>query len=115
MLQLLSAFLSISLADAAVAGQYRSSYTSAATALRATLLTGYDRTVPPESNRSAYGSEHSAAGTDVEVQIRFWKVEEIEASDAVMQIKGASANIDPLTLGCFAQPAALIHVPLADP
>ena len=49
-------------------------YTAAASHLRRTLLTGYDKTVPP-------------VDSPVELQIRFFKIESIEARISVMRLK----------------------------
>ena len=52
---------------------FQRSYSENATALRAHLLSGYDRVVPPTSNRTTY-SNYSGAGTDVRMQAQFFKV-----------------------------------------
>ena len=67
---------------------YRANYTAAATRLRADLLAGYDKEVPPTSTRlPENGTVYSEAGTDVEMQIRFFKVITVDASQGVMQLK----------------------------
>ena len=66
---------------------YSSNFTMHSTHLRSHLLSGYDRHVPPTSDRSLLGVEYSSAGTDVEVQIRFFKVESVRASHGDMKLK----------------------------
>ena len=70
--------------------QQRRSYTAWASKLRDDLIgddSGYDKVVPPRSDaRSAGGDgwftdEFSAAGTVVGLQIRFFKVESVKASE----------------------------------
>ena len=73
--------------------QQRRSYTAWASKLRADLLEDYDQVVPPRSDaRSAGGDgwftdEFSAAGTVVGLQIRFFKVESVKASEGAMRLK----------------------------
>ena len=65
---------------------FQRSYSDNATALRAHLLSGYDRVVPPTSNRTTY-SNYSGAGTDVRMQVQFFKVEGVDAAHAKMRLK----------------------------
>ena len=76
--------------------QQRRSYTAWASKLRDDLIgddSGYDQVVPPRSDaRSAGGDgwftdEFSAAGTVVGLQIRFFKVESVKASEGAMRLK----------------------------
>lgn len=57
--------------------------------LRSDLLgaPGFDKNVPPESNRCASGVCYSNAGTDVDLQIRFFKVQAVEAASGSMRLK----------------------------
>ena len=55
--------------------------------VRQALLANYDAMVPPASNRAATGTAYSATGTDVQLQVRFFKVLAVKASDGIMQIK----------------------------
>ena len=75
--------------------QQRRSYTAWASKLRDDLIgddSGYDKVVPPRSDaRSAGGDgwftdEFSAAGTVVGLQIRFFKVESVKASEGAMPL-----------------------------
>ena len=60
------------------------SYTKYATLLRRDLLQGYDPVVPPESIREV---TYSGAGTDVRMEIRFFKVSEVSATNGQMRLK----------------------------
>ena len=60
--------------------------------LRSDILSqpDYDRLVPPTSNRSLTAGDlghYSDSGTDVRVQIRFFKVESIQAAEGSMKLK----------------------------
>mmetsp|Transcript_54036 Transcript_54036/g.126832 ORF Transcript_54036/g.126832 Transcript_54036/m.126832 type:complete len:689 (-) Transcript_54036:31-2097(-) len=55
-----------------------------ATRLRVDLLQNYDKVVPPESDRL---ENYSGAGTDVEMQINFFKVQGVDASTGQMRLK----------------------------
>ena len=57
--------------------------------LRADIMarSGYDRIVPPTSNREASGSDFSDSGTDVSLQVRFFKVQAVKAAEGSMQLK----------------------------
>ena len=59
-------------------------YTKWATALRRDLFSGYDKVVPPRSDRL---SNHSRAGTDVGVQVRFIKVESVRPAEGRLRLK----------------------------
>ena len=54
------------------------------TSLRATLLDGYDKISPPISTRLV---DYSEAGTDVTLNIRFFKIEGVDQSGGTMSIK----------------------------
>ena len=52
----------------------------------------FSKRVPPKSNRSAtsdvrYGGYYSDAGTDVHMQIRFFKVQNVDAANGKMTLK----------------------------
>ena len=82
--------LAFALATASeVPGTYHENATDYATALRAHLLNGYDKHVPPKSNRSAYGTSggFTNTGTDVRMQIKFFKVQTVDAHEGSMKIK----------------------------
>ncbi|CAK9056001.1 unnamed protein product [Durusdinium trenchii] len=64
--------------------QLQYSYTDHATALRKHLTIGYDPMVPPRSQRRV---NYSAAGTDVGMSIRFFKVQGVSASTGQMRLK----------------------------
>lgn len=74
---------------------FRKSYTRHATALHNHLMADYVKQVPPESVRTVdpaadglYGSgNYSDAGTDVHVQVRFFKLEEISMVTGSMKIQ----------------------------
>ena len=57
--------------------------------LRADILArpSCDKQIPPTSNRSATGSDFSGSGTDVFMQVRFFKVQTVEAALGTMQLK----------------------------
>ena len=56
--------------------------------LRRDIFNGpYDRHVAPTSNRAASGSSYSASGTDVFMQVRFFKVMEVAAAEGSMRLK----------------------------
>ena len=63
---------------------YETSYTSQTTNLRAHLLANYDKVVPPRSTRLV---NYSNAGTDVRVEVRFFKVESIASAEGRMKLK----------------------------
>ena len=60
------------------------SYSTHATTLRGDLLSSYDKAVPPTSVRSA---AYSQAGTDVELQVRFFKVQQVTTTEGRMALK----------------------------
>lgn len=68
----------------AYAPDFSRAYASHATALRAQLLDGYDLVVPPASSRTA---NYSAAGTDVELEVAFFKIESVSAAEGRMRLK----------------------------
>ena len=61
------------------------SFSHHATLLRRHLLEGYDRSVPPPSNRTS--SSYSQAGVDVAMNLRFFKIESVMAADGRMALK----------------------------
>ena len=64
-------------------GVYGAEFTSHATRLRASLLDGYDMAVPPTSVRAGV----SKAGTDVGLELNFFKVESVSAAHGHMRLK----------------------------
>ena len=66
---------------------YSKNFTDASTRLRAALMQGYDKHVPPLSDRAAGGVTYSAAGADIAMQVRFFKVESVRASHGDMRLK----------------------------
>ena len=67
-----------------MSGSYAKSFSHHATALREHLLSGYDKSVPPPSDRA---NNYSRAGVDVAMQLRFFKVESVMAADGRMTLK----------------------------
>ena len=68
-------------------GQWTYNYTSWSTALREHLLgdsSGYDKVVVPTSTRR---NAHFESGTDVAMQVRFFKVDFVDSGTGSMQIK----------------------------
>ncbi|KAL1520081.1 hypothetical protein AB1Y20_023556 [Prymnesium parvum] len=59
-------------------------YTDYASVLRRELLRSYEKAVPPKSERS---SDFSRAGTDVDLQIRFVKVESVKPAEGRLRLK----------------------------
>ena len=55
--------------------------------LRNDVLAGYDRHTVPTMNRSAIGTDYSAAGTDVQIALRIFKVISVKAASGAMQLK----------------------------
>ena len=47
----------------------------------------FSKVVPPESNRCTSGSCYSGSGTDVDLQIRFFKVQTVKAAEGSMRVK----------------------------
>jgi hypothetical protein len=74
--------------------QFSPAFSYEATSLRALLLKGYDRVVPPVSHRvidvAAEGfigvGNYSAAGTDVILELRFYKLESLSTADASLRV-----------------------------
>ena len=88
--RLVSAFVALALfrptrQQTPLAPDFDVSYTNYSTALRAHLLSSYDKVVPPESNRPSVN--YSNAGTDVRMQINFFKVEGVDTANAKMRLK----------------------------
>jgi hypothetical protein len=77
----------MALVSASFAPDFRPEASSHITRLRQDLLrsntTPYDPLVAPTGRASSY----SAAGTDVEMQVRFFKVQNVKASDGSMKLK----------------------------
>lgn len=69
----------------AIAPEFRKTYAADATRLREDLLDSYDKLVPPEAERP--DNSYSRAGTDVEMQIRFFKVDSVRAAEGLMRMK----------------------------
>ena len=59
-------------------------YTEYATRLHEDLLSDYQKVVPPRSVRT---SNYSAAGTDVHLQIRFFKVDSVDPASGKLRLK----------------------------
>jgi len=76
--------LLVQLLPFASASTYKKSFSKFATSLRSDLLQSYDKLVPPTSNRSV---EYSKAGTDVGLQIRFFKAQAVNAAAGQMHLK----------------------------
>jgi hypothetical protein len=74
----------LSVLSATLEPDYRANYTLISTALRQHLLDGYDKVVPPTSYRSA---NYTEAGTDIDFQVRFFKVESVESARGRMRLK----------------------------
>lgn len=78
----------LAVAEAAPLGlggsSFTKSYSHHATALRAHLLDGYDKAVPPTSVRE---ENYSKAGVDVALQLRFFKVASVDAGEGRMTLK----------------------------
>ena len=68
-------------------GDYDESYTDRVTALKAHLLESYDKSVVPRSRRSTSPRQPSKAGTDVGIQIRFFKIDMIDPLAGAMRVK----------------------------
>ena len=87
--------LALSLSRSAVASPavvddvYTADFTARATSLRSTLLSGYDKSVPASGPRLWYdGYNHTAeGGTDVAVQVRFFKVDWVDPTTGSMKVK----------------------------
>jgi hypothetical protein len=63
---------------------YQKSYSNYASLLHAEMLKSYNKAVPPISGRSAI---YSQAGTDVQIQLRFFKLESVDVARGNMRIK----------------------------
>ena len=63
---------------------FKATYSHFSQQLRKDLLNDYDRFVPPTAARAG---EYSQAGTDVEMSIKFFKVQEIDAAAGAMELK----------------------------
>ena len=68
-------------------GTYGQNYSLASTRLRRDLLSAYDKIAPPLSDRSGLGVDFSSAGTDVRLNVRFFKVQGVEPNKGTMRIK----------------------------
>ena len=68
--------------------QYSRSYATHATALQSALLAGYNTNVPPVTDsRSSNNVALSDAGTDVQIQLRVFKVDAVDAAHGQMSLK----------------------------
>ena len=76
--------LSTILASVQLAPDFSASYTAYATQLRGDLLQNYDQVVPPTSIRKV---PYSQAGTDVGMQLRFYKVRAVSANEGSASLK----------------------------
>ena len=72
--------------DATMQPDYVRSYSNISSALRSSLLLDYDKVVPPVSQRHAYVN-YSSAGTDVRLEIRFFKIESVLETEGRMRLK----------------------------
>ena len=74
-----------------LAGAFAPDFTAGAhthaTRLRKDLLANYDAMVPPASDRLSAGSEYSGTGTDVTLEVRFFKVVTVRPSDGTLVLK----------------------------
>ena len=64
--------------------QYTANYSGIASQLRSDLLSNYDKIVPPVSNRT---QAIYSSGSDVELEVRFFKIETINAAEGGIRIK----------------------------
>ena len=71
--------------DATMQPDYVRSYSNISSALRSSLLLDYDKVVPPVSQRHAYVN-YSSAGTDVRLEIRFFKIESVLETEGLSLI-----------------------------
>ena len=71
----------------ASAGTFGTGFTIESTRLREQLLQGYDRRTPPTAARAADANTTSAYGTDVSLQVRFFKVQEVAPNTGTMRVK----------------------------
>jgi hypothetical protein len=71
-------------AAAQLTGDYQANASLYGMQLRADLLADYDRLLPPTSARS---TSYSAAGTDVGLQVRFFKISSVEVAYGTMSLK----------------------------
>ena len=88
-LTLLAAAVAVSALDHTFEPNFRSEASLYSAQIRQAIMTrpGFDKILPPTSNRSASGSSYSGAGTDVSMQIRFFKVQQVQAGIGTMRIK----------------------------
>ena len=61
-----------------------SAYSAHATQLRSDLLAAYDKVAPPTSTRHV---NYSEAGTDVELNVRFYKLDSVDVSTGRVSLK----------------------------
>ena len=71
-------------AKCALPANYRKTYSDYASQLSNDLLANYVKSQPPTSDRSV---DYSKAGTDVKLQLRFFKLDSIDAAHGSMRIK----------------------------
>ena len=69
-------------------GNFLYTYTDYATTLKAALLASYDKTVVASSvDRRDDGLDYSGAGTVVKMQVRFFKIDDVDPGTGSMQVK----------------------------
>ena len=66
---------------------HEEAFTQVSTALRAHLLANQDKSVPPTSTRVRRPGNQSQAGTDVSMEMRFFKIDFVDPSTGSMQVK----------------------------
>jgi len=69
------------------AGDVSAEYSSYASQLREDLFDGYDMWVPPSGGPEREAVYASEAGSDVGIQIRFFKVDQVSAAEGAMKLK----------------------------
>jgi len=79
--------VSFALATSQLPPDASADYSYWSTKLHNDLLAGYNKHVVPTSNRSALGTKFSAAGTDVQLAVRIFKVIAVKAADGAMELK----------------------------
>ena len=74
-------------AEQSIAPNLQYDFTTHATSLNEALLHGYDKFVPPRSQRRNASESGSLAGTDVEVQLRFYKVASVHTAEGSLSMQ----------------------------
>ena len=72
----------------------RYEYADWSTKLQEDLLAGYNRHVVPKSDRSKQGTTFSAAGTNVEMALRIFKVIAVKPADGAMELKALRSSVE---------------------